>query len=212
MEIQLKDKNYKIEIEYKNNKNMYLRIKDDLSIYITCPKRIKEKEIINFIEKNKDNILKMIEKKEKVKLKEDEFLYLGNKYDICYINKKDIILGENKVFIPKNINIDKWYKKQAEIIFKEHLDICFNNFKRQIPYPNLKIRKMKTRWGVCNIKDKTITLNLELIKLNPKYLDYVIYHELSHLIYPNHQKEFWLLVEEHVKDYKKLRKEMKNII
>ena len=130
MNIKLDNKNYKIEIEYKNNKNMYLRIKDDLTIYITAPKKIKEKEIINFIEKNKDNILKMIKKKEKVKLKEDEFLYLGNKYDICYINKKDIILGENKVFIPKNINIDKWYKKQAEIIFKEHLDICFNNFKR----------------------------------------------------------------------------------
>ena len=68
---------------------------------------------------------------------------------------------------------------------------------------------MTTRWGVCNIKLKTVTLNLELIKRDSKYLDYVIVHELSHLIHPNHSREFWNLVEENIGDYKKYRKEMK---
>ena len=68
---------------------------------------------------------------------------------------------------------------------------------------------MTTRWGVCNTRSKTVTLNLELIKRDTKYLDYVIVHELSHLIHANHSSDFWDLVEENMPDYKKYRKEMK---
>ena len=69
---------------------------------------------------------------------------------------------------------------------------------------------MKTRWGVCNVKTKRVTLNLELIKKDIKYLDYVIAHELSHLVYPNHSKNFWALVERVIPNYKILRKEMRS--
>ena len=68
---------------------------------------------------------------------------------------------------------------------------------------------MKTRWGVCNVKTKKITLNLELIKKKIECLDYVIVHELSHLLYANHSKEFWNCVGNNFKDYKKIRKELK---
>ena len=69
---------------------------------------------------------------------------------------------------------------------------------------------MKTRWGVCNRKDNSVTLNLELIKRDLKYLDYVIVHELSHLIHGDHSPSFWKLVEENMPDYKKYREEMKD--
>ena len=68
---------------------------------------------------------------------------------------------------------------------------------------------MTTRWGVCNTKSKTVTLNLELIKRDLKYLDYVIVHELSHLIEGNHSNRFWALVEKNFPNYKQMRKEMK---
>ena len=54
-------------------------------------------------------------------------------------------------------------------------------------------------------------LNQELIKLEPACLIYVIYHELSHLKYPNHSKDFWALVEVYVPNYKEIRKHMKNV-
>ena len=69
---------------------------------------------------------------------------------------------------------------------------------------------MKTRWGVCNNKLKVITLNTLLIKKDLKYLNYVIVHELSHFIYQNHSKDFWNVVEENCKDYKRIRKDLKN--
>ena len=68
---------------------------------------------------------------------------------------------------------------------------------------------MKTRWGVCNKKDDSITLNLDLVKEDKIYLDYVIVHELSHFIHFNHSKSFWLLVNKYVPNYKEIRKEMR---
>ena len=67
---------------------------------------------------------------------------------------------------------------------------------------------MSTRWGVCNTKLKKVTLNSELVYKDMKCLDYVIVHELSHLIEANHSKRFWSLVEENCPDYKRIRKEV----
>lgn len=212
MNIKINNKIYNVEIIYKNNKNMYLRIKDDLKIVVTAPLKISEKKIQKFVESNIDYISKVIIQKEEVLAKkQDKFQYLGKLYDICYINERKIFLGEEKALIGKNVNIDNWYKKNAIEVFENYYNSCFQNFKEAKYKPLLKIRKMKGKWGVCNITNKTITLNLELIKLNPKYLIYVIYHELCHLKHPNHSKDFWALVEKYVPDYKQIKKEMKNV-
>ena len=68
---------------------------------------------------------------------------------------------------------------------------------------------MKTRWGVCNRRDNSVTLNSELIKYDLTKLDYVIVHELSHFIHFNHSKSFWNLVEKYSPNYKKIRKDLK---
>lgn len=211
MKLQIEDKVYPIEIKRKKtNKNTYIRVKKDMTIQVTTNFFTSEKAITKLIEENADKIKKMLEHQEVKNENNTGFFYLGKKYDIVYVEYCDISLGENKVFLNKKIDIDKWYKKQAKIIFKDHLDQIYHRFSRKIPYPDLKIRKMTTRWGVCNVKSKTITLNLELIKRDVKYLDYVIVHELSHLIHANHSSKFWDLVAENMPDYKKYRKEMKD--
>lgn len=211
MKLKVDDEEYEIIITKKRtNKNTYIRVKSDLKIYVTTNTLVTNKYIINLVEKNYDSIVKMIEK-EKIRLKNNSnFNYLGKEYDIVYTEYCDISFGQDKVFLNKSLDIDKWYKKNAKIIFKQHLDLMYNKFSKKIPYPDLRIRKMTTRWGVCNTKSKTITLNLELIKRNEKYLDYVIVHELSHLIFPNHSNNFWNLVEENCPNYKQIKKEMKN--
>lgn len=211
MQIYLDDILFNVDIVRKRiTKNTYLRIRDNNTIYITTNTRTKDKELLKIIDENKTSILKMYAKHEKKIQNDDFFWFLGKSYEIIYTNDNSIVLGDTKAFIGKNIDIDKWYKKQASSIFKEHFDICYNNFSRNIVYPSLVIRKMKSRWGVCNTRLKKITLNLELIKKDTKYLDYVIMHELSHLIEANHSNSFWSLVEENVPDYKKIRKQMKD--
>ena len=105
--------------------------------------------------------------------------------------------------------LNKWLQKQIKVIFKQHLDQIYSIFEENIPYPKLRIRKMKTRCGVCNKKTMTVTLNSELIRFDFTKLDYVIVHELSHFIHFNHSASFWNLVSKYCPDYKKIRNDMK---
>ena len=195
-------------ITRKNNKNSYLKVGEDLNIYITTNYLTSDKYILDLINKNTKYITKMTNLFNKKKELNKKFYYLGKEYDIIYYNESDILLGSEKVFLKKDFDLDKWYIKQAKEIFKEELDKIYKQFPINIPNPTLTIRKMKTRWGVCNVKTNRVTLNLELIKKDIKYLDYVIVHELSHLIHGNHSKAFWSLVEENCPDYKRIRKEV----
>ena len=210
MQVRINNKIYDVEIVKKRTtRNTYIRVKDDLTIYVTTNSFVSDKQIAKLLEESISSIKKMIEKCEKKKAKEGYFYFLGKKYDVIYTNGNDVVLVEGRAFIPRNIDIDKWYKKQAEKYFLERLKYNYSNFSKKIPYPSLTIRKMTTRWGVCNTKLKKVTLNLELIKKDSICLDYVIVHELSHLIHGNHSKDFWRLVEENFPKYKEVRKKMK---
>ena len=211
MEIELDNEIYNVIVERKRStKNTYIRVKDDLNIYVTCNTLTTDRFIVNLINSNEKRILKMINTVKKKHNKDSYFYYLGKKYDLVYLNKKGITFGEEKVFVSSDLDLDKWYKKEAERVFQMELDKMYNSFIYKIPYPSgLTIRKMKTRWGVCNVKTHRSTLNLELIKKKIECLDYVIVHELSHLLYANHSKKFWECVENNFKDYKKVRKELK---
>lgn len=80
-----------------------------------------------------------------------------------------------------------------------------------LPEFTLRIRKMKTRWGVCNFTKKIITLNSELITKDISLIDYVIIHELCHFKHQNHSPLFWQEVEKYYPYYKKARKMLTNI-
>ena len=82
-------------------------------------------------------------------------------------------------------------------------------FKENIKSPILKIRNMKSRWGVYNRRNHTITLNSKLIECDVEKIDYVIVHELCHIIHFNHSKGFWNLVSKYCPNYKMIRKEMR---
>ena len=158
MKFEYNNNEYDIVIEKKKtNKNTYIRVKNDLTIYVTTSIFASTKDITKLIEENSSSIVRMINSQLKKKDSNDGFFYLGKKYDPIYVEYCDISFGDTKVFLNKNLDIDKWYKKQAKSIFKERLDYNYNNFSENIPYPDLKIRKMTTRWGVCNTKLKTVS-------------------------------------------------------
>lgn len=205
--------NQKVEvviIKKKGNKNTYLRIKEDLKLYVTTSFFMTERKIKEIINENIDAINRMYEKQNYKQELKQNFYYLGKKYDVVKTNSKEVLFGDEKIFVPNDFDSDKWLKKQATKLFKERLDYWYHNFDRNIPYPALTIRKMTSRWGVCNSKLTRVTLNLELMKKDIVCLDYVIVHELSHFIEMNHSNRFWKVVEANFPNYKQIRKIMKN--
>ena len=210
MYLNIDNNKYEVIIEIKNNKNTYIRVKDDLKIHVYTNSYTSLKKIQKLLEDNSDSIKKMIDRELNKKIKEEKFMILGELVDVIVLsNQKVPELYGNKLYIKDKSKLDKYIKDIAFTIFSERLNVIYNKFEEKIPYPKLKIRKMTTRWGVCNRKDVSVTLNLELIRKDVKYLDYVIIHELSHFIHFDHSKNFWNLVSKYNSNYKEIRKEMK---
>lgn len=74
-----------------------------------------------------------------------------------------------------------------------------------------RIRKMKTRWGTCNITDRRIWLNLELARLDPVFLEYVLVHEMVHLLERSHNRRYWGLMERFYPEWRQVRSRLKNM-
>lgn len=195
-----------IEVIKKNNKNTYLRIKNG-TIVITTNYFTRQKQIDKLVNNNKDFIDKMLCKDEE-KNKEESFKLFGRSYDIIF-GFNDTEIDENKIYTKDKKSLDKYLLKYVYNIYEERLSYWYNVIEETIPFPNLKIRTMTSRWGVCNLKNNNVTLNFELSKYDIECLDYVIVHELSHFLYPNHSKFFWLQVAKYYPDYKNVRKKLK---
>jgi len=210
MKYKINNQEYDVIIEKKNNKNTYIRVKEDLKIHVTTNYFVSKDYVKKLLDNNIEYLEKMINKRKSDQEKELEFYYLGNKYDIILVSSfNNVEIEHNKIYVKDNKMLEKWYKNEMVKIFTERLELNYNRFEENIPYPNLKIRNMKTRWGVCNKKNKTITLNSNLIKYDLSKIDYVIIHELSHFIYFDHSSNFWNLVSKYCKNYKKVRKELR---
>lgn len=210
MKYELDGKEFDVIIEKKNNKNLYIRVKDNNIIYVTCNYFTSKSSIKKILDSNTTSLRKMVKRIEKDNQKSDKFFYLGSSYDI--IIKENIenveIIGD-KIFAKNMKSLDKWYKDETIRVFDDRYVYVFNHFNENIKSPILKIRSMKTRWGVYNRRNHTITLNSKLIEYDISKIDYVIIHELSHIIHFNHSKDFWNLVGKYCKNYKEIRKELR---
>lgn len=203
MKFKIDGKEYNVIIIKKRNKNTYVRIDESLNIIVTTNYLTPKYKINKILLDNMDKISKMISKKEKI---DNNFYYLGQKYDIIIDNNiNSTFIDDNVIYTKNETELNKWLKNQTKKIFKERLDLIYKSFNENIIYPDLKIRNMKSRWGVCN-KKGYITLNSNLIKYNITEIDYVIVHELSHYVHFDHSKEFWNTVSKYFPDYKKSKK------
>lgn len=210
MYLDINGNKYEIVIIRKDNRNTYIRVKEDLKIYVTTNKRVSTKYIEKLIDDNYSNIVSMVDKAIRKKDRSDKCMILGKEVDIVSFslqNKPE--LYNNKFYIKDISKLDKYIKDYAFVVFEERLKVMYDKFIERIPYPKLKIRKMTTRWGVNNRRDNSVTLNIELIRMDIKYLDYVIVHELSHFVHFDHSKEFWNTVSKYCPNYKEIRKEMR---
>ena len=210
MKYVIDSKEYIVNIIRKNNKNTYLRVKKGNIIEVTNSYFVTNRQILKLIQNNEQAIIRMQKKLDQRIEKQDSFYYLGKPYQIILVPTfEEIEWTENQVFVNKMETLNKWLAKETKRLFQERLDKIYPLFQEKIPYPILKIRKMTSRWGVCNRVKKTVTLNSELMKYGIDQIDYVIVHELSHFVHFDHSKEFWTTVSKYCPNYKNIRKSLK---
>ncbi len=119
------------------------------------------------------------------------------------------------VFLPLNgtdnqleRDVTQWYKSQALQLFKQRVD-HYAVLMDLLPL-EIKLSTAKTQWGCCTAQG-SIRLNLQLIKLPTRLIDYVVVHELAHLQEMNHSARFWAVVHAACPDYLQLRAELKAV-
>ena len=196
-----------VVIEKKKIKNIYFRINENNQIYVTCPKRVSEKEIMKLLNENIKSLERMHKKNAKRASSQEKILLLGNELD--YVEYKKIMFQEKLAFGPSVDAVNEYLERHSLKVFQDRLDIYKDQFKN-LPKFRLRIRKMKSRWGVCNKGSMTVTLNTLLIHKPIFLIDYVIVHELSHFEHMDHSQAFWSEVGRHFPEYKKARKELRD--
>ena len=207
-----------LSIEYICNpklKNSYLSVKKDSKIVVKTPK-VSQKFILNFV-KDKESWIR----KQLLKLKdsapiivnlEDEVLLFGELYSI---DSEEVTELRESLLRVKNANKEKiltHYDRFYKSISLDYLTKRVEYFAKlmNLEYKEIRFKKMRSRWGSCNT-NRVITLNTQLIKVKKELIDYVVIHELSHLVHMNHSKVFHSFVSRYIENSKELRKELKNI-
>lgn len=145
-------------------------------------------------------------------------LYLGRQYQLIIEKaawKNAVRVLKNKIYIlssaPQktdeiNAAFQNWLLSRAQTVFNERLAECMKSFPN-MTRPELKIRKLKKRWG-SYLKKHQIVLNPDLIKASKRSIDYVIFHELCHAFYPDHTAEFYKLLSTKMPDWRNMKEKM----
>ncbi|XMB72680.1 DUF45 domain-containing protein [Mycoplasmatota bacterium WC30] len=222
--IRLGNKDFYYQVFYKNNKNMYLRIKEGRLI-VTCNRIFSEEQIRSFIYENSVKILNKFRIYEsKVALySETSMLIYGNEYAMVYkisckknnysFYNNTVHLEFRKEFFDKNY-VEKVYSeliinKAIEILneLRPLLEISFdlNNIQ-------FKTQLMKSRFGSCIPQKKIIKLNTMLGRFDELYIRVILIHEIIHLKVPNHSKEFYDYMHAFIPEYKQIKKELNNLM
>ena len=211
-----------ILVKRKNVKHIYLKITSpDCKIKISAPYFVSDEYIRIFVNKKFYWIVDKIEKiiSKKLKFLNGEFVdFKGEKFKITIKNSKrpKIEKKDREIifYFPESYNydkklkfFDKWLKKEMQ----KEVEILIDKWEKitKIKLEEVKIRKMKTKWGVCNIPKKKITLNLELIKKPLICLEYVIIHEFVHFFEKKHNQDFYKKLSEFFPKWKEVERLIK---
>lgn len=207
---------YKLKKEHR--KSLSIRWKRKKKLFQYCvPVWIDNKDINQFLKKNKDKIYKKFKIYTKKYKNGNKLKYLGKNIKL----KIRISDNQNYIFKMKNLNIfikeksnetikevlHSFYKKRAEVFIPARLD--FHSKKTKIPYNNINLKNQKTLWGSASDK-RNININYRLMLAPIEIIDYVLLHELVHLKIMNHSKEYWNELKKYLKNIKKSKKWLKN--
>lgn len=215
-----------IEVIKKKVKNLNLSVHPpDGKVKVTAPYKMNDETIENLISKKLPWI-----RKQQLKIKDQEWQpkkefatgeihYFGGEgyiLNIVYASKKPMVeIKDNKInlYVHEDSTADQrkkvmteWYRYEL----KKQIPDLINKWegKMGVRVNSWGVKIMKTRWGTCNTKAKRIWINLELAQKTPRCLEYIVVHEMTHLLEKYHNKRFYNFMDKFLPEWKEIKTEL----
>ena len=225
--IDLKGRCVTYNLERKNVKNINLRIKADQSIYMSANTCISDAVIEDFLKEKADYILKALDyyaeiakyaPSPKQYIDGESFKILGHNRRLKVIQGKRNMVESDEAYIFLNVKdaadfdlkkktMDKWLKNYCKEILQTVCESVYPKFQKYgVEYPELRFRNMISRWGSCQPKRKILTFNISLIETPLACIEYVVTHEFTHFLQPNHSKKFYKQLAMFMPDWQERKK------
>ena len=205
-----------ITIKYRRKmKNIYLKVEKNADVVVSAPPRTPNYIIKKLVQENIDEI----------KLRRTNILKNGHTVKNYVTGEKHYIFGKeltlevrlgdkNKVTLSNDklyLSVKDKHQDREQIVTRELRKVVYNKCLEflnkyeklmNVHVEQLRIKKMKTRWGTCNIEAKRIWINYELVKYPVECLEHTIVHELTHLLETNHTSRFYTLLGKYYPNYR----------
>ena len=216
-----------VKIIKKDVKNITLKVRPNGEAILTAPNSANDEHIKFIMQKRAKWIAKKraffasFKTPQKEYVSGEDFRYLGRSYRLKVVQSKrervklqrgylELFVKDKSDLKRKEILVYEWYHEKATLYFFNILQE-FNKIVKQ-DIKSVKIRQMKTRWGSCNPYKSYINLNIELIKKPKSCIEYVVFHELAHLHYPDHSKKFYDYLSLYMPDWQKRKEILERIL
>ena len=227
------ERKIKYHIIRKNVKNINLSVKPNLQVRVSANPSVPLECIREFVASKAQWIEGHLRKYEKTQhfRQEDKqyvtgelFRYLGKEYSLKVLASSTegvkildkhihLYIGDTENFNKKKARMQTWYKKRSQEFLQDSLEDMHPLVKEFTPdLPQLKIRKMKARWGTCYTQSNKIILNRALIKAPKPCMDYVVLHELIHFKHRKHNKDFYNMLDTLMPDWREKKKILEEVI
>ena len=205
-----------VMIKYRRKmKNIYLKVEKNAEVVVSAPPRTPNYIIKKLIQENIDEIKlrrnNILTNGYTVKqfVTGEKHIIFGKEFvlEVRLGNKNVVILSDDKIILViKDKDKDRGQIVTSylrKVLYNKALEFI-NKYEKimGVHAEQLRIKKMKTRWGTCNIEAKRIWINYELIKYPIECLEHIVVHELTHLLETNHTPRFYELLGKYYPNFR----------
>lgn len=218
-----------VDVELKDIKNVHLSVYPPKGrVRIAAPQRMNLDTIriyaiskLSWIKKQQQKFQTQVREAPREYLNREGHYYLGSRYLLKVIEHDappvitlkhktiEMRLRPNTDMLKKQLIMDEWYRSQLKIILPPMIKKWEKTM--GVSLFEFGIKKMKTKWGTCNREAKRIWLNLELAKKPFQCVEYIVVHEMVHLLERNHNDTFIAYMNQFLPEWKELKKELNKL-
>lgn len=214
--------NLQVQVLRKKMKNLRLVVKSATDVRVSAPKGFPLSKINNFVQSKADWILQNTQKFQETTpqstLQDGETVQILGKPLVLKIQignrQSSKCVGETLVLTVRENTLlarQKAFKAFCKRTLLRVLPTYFEKWQKAtgLVVKGFSVRDMKSRWGSCNTKKQTISINLQVAQKPPECLDYLVLHEVAHIFEPSHNQDFKNFLSRYMPDWKNRRKILK---